>query len=461
MHHYYLVFHITKPKNMNIKQTIFSIFMLGVMLSTQATLAQDKVHLKNDYLFKQNGQILYEGKANESFRLRAISKKRLQVELPDKSIVEISPKEVLEDRNKFVVEIDCDLREKESKKSEVIEHLKKGDTVTFNKAFVHSTCNARYRVKTAAGNVGFADKKFVRPTLRYVIAMNSPFWYLKLSERKDKNMVDIIQWEHVSTIVINKDDDQATRQKKKQEAAKERDQAIKDRVHENYIPLKIEGEFIRLRAVSDGQEGWVRAESVKMNDIDDYIVLNLFNWVWLHDVLSHIQLSSYSWVNYIIFLVMGIIWAYCPFLIVFKIFVKRKWVRNGMLTFLLVLLPGLLYLLAVDDLRKYLVYLAPGTFVNLIYPLLVLVGIYLSFKKFRHNIIMDRCSKCRSYKQNTILDVDSDSATTITAREYSDGRKTEQKTNVYITRTLKRCDICGAEWKVTEREVVGGVEQNK
>ena len=394
-------------KKVFVKHFLIAVFAVSAAFSVQAIFAQDKVHLKEDYSFKKDGETVYQGKADEAFRLREISNKSLKIELPDASIVEIAAKKVLEEKDRMIVMQKCNVFSEskmsfkeltDKNKGYIIETLTAGTVVQQKKTLVHELLAREYRIETPEGQIGWVDAACVRNDLRYLIALDSKDIYL--FNVKDPHSVDIPEnSEQARTKIGN-----APRN------------AFFAEGGEKFIIIDMNKPYVKLRT-SDGKEGWARSRDLKVYTDDEYTSISFYS-NWLDSKL--VQLCAWTEkgtfqkiVVLLIYAILLFIYAWVPIHLFYYPFILIKWLPNFVCKMMYWTFPMPFFFLSGMDLIKYapLNYNVPMMLLAYFWVLCLIWG---NLKSCNATIDSQRCSKCKTMWDNTITDERSSSSSETT-----------------------------------------------
>jgi len=423
--------------------SFFYIFFLFVLLSLQTTYAQDRVHLKNNYTFKSDGKVIYKGKANESFRLREIEKKILKIELPDATIVEINPKNILEKRGYFTVMQDCYVFSEKKKsykewdvknKKFIVDSLKAGMVVLHKENFIYSVSFSEFRVKTPKGIFGYVDANYLRPDLYYAVTLSNLEIYLY-------NIKDPVS-EGLKALIEKKGANLAN--------------SFLIPPDTKFIVIDLVKPYVKLRTI-DGREGWGFKENIKT----DFELKSLTDRIpWLYNFLSNLCKwgAKGFWSGALVFLLYAVIlflYAFVPVALIAYPVIRIKWMPNFICKFLIWIIPLPFFLITGMSLLMYPPFRGDGWAVPLaiLCVVWVVAVVFKTMSGFSGFITHERCPKCHCLEDNTVLDENSREYVETTTTTYGDGRKDEKKKNIVMVDIVKQCNQCGRIWRYSYRAV--------
>ena len=412
------------------------VFLLLLLFASQTIFAQDKVHLKEDYNFKRKGTVIYSGAANEGFRLRAISKKILTVELPDASLAEIKPKFVMEAMDKLTIMQDCDVFSEEKKsykeldeknKKFIFETIAAGTEVLHKKPIITVGRYNEYRVLTPSGKKGYVDAERVLNNLRYMVRMSLHDIYL--FDVKNPHTANI------------------------QEQDKYRDGNIPGTAFyvdsgAKMIVIDLVKPYVKLRT-PDGREGWALTDDLRVYDDDEYIASPFYN-SWLSKVLGKICTWSANGgflrtiLVFLLYVVLLSVYAIVPVrLCYYSIYVK--WLPNFICKLILWTFPLLFFFVSGMDIIKYPPF-RHSVPLKTLCVLYVAYLVYLNITMCIGGINIFRCAKCKTVADHNLIDEKSESWTETKTTKYSDGRKNVEENEITEIQSLYQCINCGYQW---------------
>jgi len=422
---------------------IFYIFFLFVLLSVQTVYAQDSVHLKSDYTFKSDGKVIYEGKANESFRLREIGKKILKIELPDATIVEIDKRKVVEKKDMLTVMQDCyvfsekhkSYRELDTKnKKYIVDTLKAGMVVLRKEVVVHSVSYSEIRVKTPKGVVGYVDMECVRADMYNVMSMSNQEIYLYNVKDPEKEGLK-------------------AQIEKKGNALPHSFLIPPDN---KFIVIDLVKPYVKLRML-DGREGWTLKENVKLDDGSGYTGSGP-SWFYIFlEKLCKWGAKGF-WSGAIVFLLYAVglfAYAFIPIALINYPVIRIKWMPNWICKFLIWVIPLPFFLFSGMSLLMLPPFRGDGWAV----PLAILCVVYVvaivfrTMSGFSGFITHERCPKCHCLEDNTLIDENDREYLKTTTTTYDDGRKEQKKETIIMVDQTKQCNQCGRIWSYSYRAV--------
>jgi hypothetical protein len=389
---------------LNMKRSFLLFLLLCVAVVASA---QDRVHLKEAQQLKVNGTT-YEAKAGEGFRLRAIDKRNLTIELYDSLLVKVRREDVVESDAPLLILQNApmfltgdDAYHPQAHKEAIIAgaEVKKGERLA-----VLGHERGVYLVKNAQGIEGWINRDVVMPMLNNVISGN-------------RQKVPVTEGTKTETIPPGG----------------------------KMIPLERSGDKWRVRT-ADGFDGWTDRYIITENDLRGglyKLLWNLCNWS---------NKGFLAWVLVALIYGLGlVVWAAAPGILVYWLVVKIKYIPNFICK---VLLAGILLIF----------YFLSGMSILALPPMdsstgwtiaigLICLGMgFTTISTYWNTITAERCPywKCHAVGDYTITDMTTrewDEITTTTTT-YSDGHKnTSSNTEHKVAATYyKRCNVCGTEW---------------
>ncbi len=399
----------------------FSLLTLGVFFGLGAARAQDKIHLKEPYAFKDGKTTLYEGSSGEAFRLRAIGKKSLTVELPGAALAEVPAAMVSEAPGVLVAARDCHLNsevwgaanpDKEESKATYIQPVKAGDILEVAQIQRHI-----FKVKSSQGNIGYADPACLRPQLMNIVT----------SWRRDVYLHPDLQGAKAAA---------EGGHMAKSDAQKK---ALKIPSGGKMIALEVSGEYTKLRD-ADGNEGWVRSIEVMP---EDFMPKGFYRVLW--------KLSNWSGtgffpglIGFLLYLAMLFAFFFLPALASYQL-VHVKLLPNWLCKLMIVVLTFIPYciigfkMLDLPPMDHNVYWQVGGGF-------FMLGSGLLCWTLFRRHVTNERCPECHAVGDYEVIDSDTQQYKETTTTTYGDGSKTKKHRYYSVTTYLKQCNQCNTTW---------------
>ncbi len=408
------------------------IILLCVLLAASAAQAQDKVHLKEHHSFKDGRTIIYEGVTGEGFRLREVGKKRLKVELPDSTVVELERSAVSESQEALIAARNCHLSssvygasnpDTESGKENYIHDIKAG-------SILHVEHIGRYTfsVRSDRDSTGYVDEECLLPQMYNMVSSYRRKVFL------DKNIKDV---------------DNATH-KRNTSGDDVLESASMVRPGGRMIPLEVSGEYMKLRDAA-GNEGWTRSAEVMP---EKFLPGGVYKMMW--NLCNWSGRNLFTEILVILIYIAGLmLWVMVPAYAVYWLVVRIKFIPNWICKWLIVGVT-LIYFLFGGIRMLSMPPMDHNTYWS------VIVGFYIlglgitAWTIFCRKVTNERCPywKCHAVGDYTVVDSKTseyDEITTTTTT-HSDGHKTKKQSTrrVSVTTYLKECNRCATTWTASE-----------